>query len=71
MTTTAGTTGNTGISNIPGVTSTGSTQTTGIAPYAQGYVGNLLGKTQALTALPMQPYTGNLTAGPSAIQSNL
>ena len=70
-TTNTGTTGNTGISNIPGVTSTGSTSTTGIAPWAQGYVGCLLGKTQALTALPMQPYTGNLTAGPSAIQSNL
>jgi len=71
MTTTAGTTGNTGISNIPGVTSTGSTQSQNIAPWAQQYVGCLLGKTQALTSLPMQVYQGNLTAGPSCIQKNL
>jgi hypothetical protein len=36
-------------------------------PFA-GYVGNMLGNAQALANAPMPAYTGQLTAGPSALQ---
>ena len=40
-----------------------------ISTYAQPYVSDLLGKTQALTDNPTTSYTGQLTAGPSTIQN--
>ena len=40
-----------------------------VAPYAQGYVTNLLGNTQALTNAPMPTYTGALTPGSSNLQN--
>ena len=40
-----------------------------ISPYAAPYVTEMLGKGQALAATPYQAYTGPLTAGPSALQS--
>jgi len=43
--------------------------TESISPYAAPYVTEMLGKGQALAATPYQAYTGPLTAGPSALQS--
>ena len=40
-----------------------------ISTYAQPYVSDLLGKTQALTDNPNTAYTGQLTSGPSNIQN--
>jgi hypothetical protein len=40
-----------------------------VSTYAQPYVSDLLGKTQALTDNPNTAYTGQLTAGPSDIQN--
>lgn len=39
-----------------------------ISPYAQPYVQDLLGKSQALTGAPMPAYTGQLTAGYAPLQ---
>jgi hypothetical protein len=44
-----------------------STQQT-VSGYAQPYVSDLLGKTQAFTGEPTPVYTGQLTAGPSYLQ---
>jgi hypothetical protein len=44
-----------------------STQQT-VSTYAQPYISDLLGKTQAFTADPSTAYTGQLTAGPSYLQ---
>jgi len=40
-----------------------------VAPYAQPYVDNMLNKSQALGDAPMPAYTGQLTAGPSDLQT--
>jgi hypothetical protein len=59
-----------GIFDSPGLKSvpdTSNQQT--ISPYAQPYVSDLLGKTQAFTDAPTPAYTGQLTAGPSTLQT--
>tara|TARA_R100000426_G_scaffold85087_1_gene64751 strand:+ start:381 stop:1265 length:885 start_codon:yes stop_codon:yes gene_type:complete len=43
--------------------------TESVSPYAAPYVTEMLGRGQALAATPYQPYTGPLTAGPSALQT--
>jgi len=40
-----------------------------VSTYAQPYVSDLLSKTQALTANPDTAYTGQLTSGPSTLQT--
>jgi hypothetical protein len=40
-----------------------------VSPYAQPYISDLLGKTQAFTDNPNTAYTGQLTAGPSYLQN--
>lgn len=40
-----------------------------ISEWAGPYVTDMLGKAQALSELPYQPYTGALTAGPSTLQT--
>lgn len=45
-----------------------SNQQQGIADYAAPYVTNMLGRGAALANAPMPQYTGQLTAGPSALQ---
>lgn len=47
----------------------GSSNISGIAPFAQPYVAEYLGKAQALGNMPYQVYQGPLTAGPSALQT--
>jgi hypothetical protein len=59
---------NTGLATL---TNPGSTTGQTIAPWAQGYVGDYLGRGQALSQLDYQPYQGDLTAGPGKIQQNL
>lgn len=48
---------------------TSSATTTGLSTWAAPYVTEMLGKAQALSNLPFQPYTGALTAGPSELQT--
>jgi len=53
----------------PGLSSTPATSNQqNVAGYAQPYVNNLLARGQALANAPMPQYTGQLTAGPSALQ---
>lgn len=47
----------------------GSANVSGLAPWAQDYITNYLGKAQALGNMPMQVYQGPLTAGPSQLQN--
>ena len=47
---------------------TGSTESS-LSTWAGPYVTDMLGKAQALSELPYQPYTGALTAGPSTLQT--
>ena len=42
---------------------------TNLSTWAGPYVTEMLGKSQALSSLPYQPYVGALTAGPSALQT--
>lgn len=49
----------------------GGTTTQGLSQFAGDYVGNMLGKGQALSEAPYQAYTGQLTAGPSVLQSKV
>lgn len=42
--------------------------TSNLAPMYGDYVGDYLGKTQALTGTEYQPYTGDMFAGPSSLQ---
>jgi len=51
---------------LKGVPETSQQQT--ISPYAQPYVQDLLGKSQALTGTPMPQYEGQLTAGYAPLQ---
>jgi hypothetical protein len=48
---------------------TGSTNTQGLAPFAEPYITNYLAKAQALSEAPYQVYKGPLTAGESALQT--
>lgn len=48
---------------------TSSVQTTGLSEWAAPYVTNMLGKAEALSETPFQPYTGAFTAGPSQLQT--
>ncbi len=48
---------------------TTSATTTGLSEWAAPYVTNMLGKAEALSELPYQPYTGALTATPSSLQT--
>jgi len=50
---------------------TGGTNTQGLADWAAPYITNYLGQAQAQAAQPYQTYGGPLTAGPSALQSNV
>jgi hypothetical protein len=53
-----------------GLNTTASSGTqTSVSPYAQPYVDNLLSKSQALGDAAMPAYTGQLTAGPSDLQT--
>lgn len=58
-----------GLFDSPGLKSVPDTsQQQTISPYAQPYVSDLLGKTQAFTDQATPAYTGQLTAGPSYLQ---
>jgi hypothetical protein len=58
------------IFDSPGLTNTPSGQTNqSVSGYAAPYVQNMLNQTQALASAPMPQYTGQLTAGPSDLQS--
>lgn len=48
---------------------TSSATTTGLSEWAAPYVTTMLGKAEALSNLPFQPYTGAFTAPESALQS--
>ena len=50
---------------------TGGTNTQGLADWAAPYITNYLGQAQAQAQQPYQTYGGPLTAGPSALQSNV
>lgn len=44
------------------------TTTSNLAPFYGDYVADYLGSAQGLATLPFQPYTGDMFAGPSALQ---
>jgi hypothetical protein len=55
----------------PATTTASSTSnTSSLAPYAGQYVTNMLSQGEALANTPMPVYTGQLTAGPSALQQS-
>jgi hypothetical protein len=59
-----------GIFDSPGLKSVPDTSNQqSVSTYAQPYVSDLLGKTQAFTDAPTPAYTGQLTSGPSNIQN--
>jgi len=63
----------TGSAGITGTTSGSTANKTGesssLATWAGPYVGRMLARGEALSNLPYEGYTGELTAGPSALQS--
>ena len=65
--TTGGTT-NTGLSNTVNSGGLGATQETNLAPWVGDYVGDMLGKAQALASGADKVYTGALSAGTSPLQ---
>lgn len=50
---------------------TGTTTESSLSPWAGGYVTNMLGQAQAIAAEPYQVYQGPMTAGESALQSQV
>lgn len=63
--------GGTTSSGVTAPTSTpgyGTSSSSTLSPWAGDYVTNMLGKGQALSEMPYQPYQGPLTAGPSDLQ---
>ena len=60
--------GTTATTATPSAGVTGSTTSSTLSPWAGDYVTNMLGKGQALSEMPYQQYTGQLTAGPSDLQ---
>jgi hypothetical protein len=67
----AGTDGSLVPSAITAASPLGNTTTTGLSQFAGDYVGNMLGKGAAIANTPYQAYTGQLTAGPSDLQSKV
>lgn len=65
-TTSTGTTGGTGTTG--NITGTVAGTESSLSNWAGPYVTEMLGRGQALASMPYQAYTGQLTAGPSALQ---
>jgi phosphoglycolate phosphatase-like HAD superfamily hydrolase len=63
--------GTTVSSGVTAPTTTGATNTQGLADWAAPYVTGYLGQAQALAQSPYQAYQGPLTAGASGLQSNV